>query len=76
MKKALMIVLALTLSLTLLMGCGAQGGTTGTPTPSGTAKATATPGGTTPSGKGVELALVTDLGTIDDKSLIRAHGKV
>ncbi len=71
MKKALMIILALTLSVTLLMGCGAQGGTgtTATPTPSGTAKPSATPAATTPSNsKGVELALVTDLGTIDDKS--------
>lgn len=67
MKKLLIMILVLTLPLTVLAGCGNQGGTTGTPTPTGSAKPTAT-GTVSPSGKGVELALVTDLGTIDDKS--------
>ena len=52
MKKTLVLILAVILSLSMLIGCGAG---TANPTP----KASAT---------GYELALVTDLGTIDDKS--------
>ncbi len=71
MKKNLALFLVLALTISLLAGCGAQnnGGASTTPTPSTSAtpqaSETATP---TPSEAGFELALITDLGTIDDKS--------
>lgn len=68
MKRTLALILALALSMSLLVGCGATnngGASSATPTPSQQASDTTTPA---PSADGYELALVTDLGTIDDKS--------
>ena len=71
MKRTLALILALALTLTLFAGCGtgnqaaspSPSGATGTPAPSDSAKPSESA-----KTEGYELALVTDLGTIDDKS--------
>lgn len=75
MKKTLAIILAVSLCFTMLIGCGKanNGAASATPTPSPSESASATPAPSdsatpTPAATGYELALVTDLGTIDDKS--------
>lgn len=68
MKKTLALFLAFALSLTMLVGCGSpQPQSSATPTPSESAPAEPSESAT-PEASGYELALVTDLGTIDDKS--------
>lgn len=71
MKKILVLILVLSLTLTMFIGCAAPKSGTPSPTPaSATPSApSATPAATPePAPAGYELALVTDLGTIDDKS--------
>ena len=69
MKKTLALFLAFTLSFTLLIGCGTTNNGTASATPSPSNSATPAPSvSAKPAATGYELALVTDLGTIDDKS--------
>lgn len=75
MKKTLALFLVLALTLTMLVGCGANNNAgKATPTPSESATPTpsespvASESATPAAATGYELALVTDLGTIDDKS--------